>query len=362
MKLYEYQGKKLFKKYGIECPRGVLLTDVVSKTAIAGPVVLKSQVLAGNRKQKGGIQIVSRPSGIASGLEGLLGKEIYGEGVKKVLLEEKINPVAEYYVSLSYSTESRGPVLALSPHGGTGIAKAKTYPIDFFLGMSDFFLRSALKTAGFPKGDSAELIPLIQNLWELFIKEYAIVIEINPLFKTHEGKYIAGDAKVILDDEKLKYPKSVIHMNGDIAILASGGGASLLNMDGLLNYGGRPANYTEYSGNPPADVVKDLTKQVLNKKGLKGCWVVGGIANFTDIYETMRGFIEGLQEIKPKPSYPIVVRRDGPHSKEAFAMLKKVAREKNFDIHLFGSEISMLESAKIIVELAYNKRRYVDLN
>lgn len=146
-------------------------------------------------------------------------------------------------------------------------------------------------------------------------------------------------------------------MDGDIAILASGGGASLLNIDYLLSVGGKPANYTEYSGNPPANIVAELTKRVLDKNDLKGCWVVGGTANFTDIYETLRGFVEGLRQIKPKPTYPIVIRRDGPRQKEAVDMIKEVAEKEGFDIHIFGAETSMAKTAKIITKLSYGDSR-----
>ena len=184
-----------------------------------------------------------------------------------------------------------------------------------------------------------------------------MIAEINPLFRTPSGEFIAGDAKVILDDEKINPgERRFIELDGDIAILASGGGASLLNIDALLRYGGKPANYTEYSGNPPADLVKALTQRVLGRPGLKGAWVIGGTANFTDIYETMRGFLEGLRQVKPKPMYPIVIRRDGPNQKKAFAMLRESAKKEGYDFHLFDSKTSMAESAKVIVRLAYSKK------
>lgn len=99
-------------------------------------------------------------------------------------------------------------------------------------------------------------------------------------------------------------------------------------------------------------MVKKLTQEVLSQKHLKGCWVVGGTANFTDIYETMMGFVEGLRNVKPKPTYPIVIRRDGPRQKEAFEMLRHVQQE-GYNLHLFGPGTSMSDSAKEIVRLAY---------
>ena len=129
----------------------------------------------------------------------------------------------------------------------------------------------------------------------------------------------------------------------------------MVNIDALLHCGGKPANYTEYSGNPPASVVRDLTLRVLSQKNLKGCWVVGGTANFTDIFETLSGFIEGLRALTEKPRYPIVIRRDGPRREEAFTMLKDIAKKEGYDFHLFGRETSMAESARIMVKFAYKK-------
>lgn len=193
-----------------------------------------------------------------------------------------------------------------------------------------------------------------QQLLELFKKENALLAEINPLFEMADGSFVAGDAKIILDDNVVNpAERPYLDLPGDIAILASGGGASLINLDALILAGGKPANYVEYSGNPPASVVEELTLKVLSKPGLKGCWTVGGTANFTDIFETMSGFVAGLRKVQPRPSYPIVIRRDGPRQKEAFEMLKQVAREEGLDFHIFGPETPMAESAKIVVQLAY---------
>ena len=113
----------------------------------------------------------------------------------------------------------------------------------------------------------------------------------------------AGDSKVDMGKRR-----TMEQMGGDIAVIASGGGASLINMDALLLAGGKPANYTEYSGNPAKEVVTALTKQVFAQPGIKACWVIGGTANFTDIYETMSGFVEGLRQVSPKPNFPFVIR------------------------------------------------------
>ncbi len=257
-------------------------------------------------------------------------------------------------MSISYSGDSRTPVLAISKEGGKPVTDAHTIPIDPIWGIRDFLLREKLQSLdiAYTKG----LRDVIKKLWKLFNDEHALVAEINPLFACGDDTFVAGDAKIVLDDNVVDPSyRPLLDLGGDIGILASGGGASLTNLDALMRHGGRPANYVEYSGNPKADVVAALTKKVLSRKGLKGCWVIGGTANFTDIHETLTGFVQGLREVKPKPTYPIVIRRDGPRRKEAFEMLKAVGANEGYDFHLYGAEISMSDSGKIMTKLAYDK-------
>lgn len=358
MKLYEHEGKKMFQKYGIPVPQGFLFNGKSKKLDFGPPYVVKMQTLFGNRKKYGGIVFADAEEKAFASASRLLKNMPHGEKVESVLIEEKIKPAKEYYISISYDTDTRGPVLSLSARGGSGIIRAHVEPIDMVLGVPAFFVRSALLSAGFPREDVSSFVSLVQNLWRMFCGEYALLAEINPLFKMHDGKFVAGDAKVVLDDEKLKpMERRFLELGGDIAILASGGGASLVNIDALLHFGGKPANYTEYSGNPPSSAVRDLTVRVLSQKNLKGCWVVGGTANFTDIFETLSGFIEGLRLLPERPRYPILIRRDGPRKEEAFAVLADVAKKEGYNFHLFGREMPMSESARIMVKLAYGNRR-----
>ncbi len=343
MKLLEYQGKELFRKYGIAVPKSVLLEKGSKKIPLAFPVVLKSQVPSGDRKKKGGILFLEEDA--SNKVEELFQKPIDGVVPETILAEEKVDPQKELYVSFSYDTDSRSPVLALSLKGGTGIETANVFPIN---------LEEGLRTDAFDSG----LGKVIQKVWDVFQKEQALLVEINPLFQLKDGTYVAGDSKIVLDDNVVNPQfRPYIDLEGDIAILASGGGASLLNLDILMREGGKPANYVEYSGNPPASVVEELIQKVLAKPNLRGCWVIGGTANFTDIYETLLGFVQGLRKITPKPAFPIVIRRDGPRREEAFAMLKETGKKEGYDFHVFGPETSMAESAKVMVDLAYGNPR-----
>ena len=356
MNLYEYEGKKLFSRYGIAVPRSVLWRKGCAprRAWMTGPVVLKAQVLLGERKKAGGIILATGAADAARRSHAMFGKNIVGEIVKNILVEERISQADEWYVSFSCDTARRAPVLALSPSGGTGILRARVFVIDPSSGVEDFFFRDAIRSAGFQREDIFQLLGVVKKLWSIFWNESALLAEINPLFRLSSGELVAGDAKIIFDDEKVRpAARRFISLGGDIAILASGGGASLLSIDALVRAGGRPANYTEYSGNPPASVVRTLTKKVLSQKGLRGCWVVGGTANFTDIYETLSGFVAGLREVRPRPRYPIVIRRDGPRQREAFRMLERVREDEGYQLYFSGSETSLSESARAMVEHSY---------
>lgn len=373
MILFEYEGKKLLADAGIRVPNGQIVSSINTQPSIKFPVVLKAQVLSGKRADAGGIVIVKSEEGIGKSLEEMLGKTINNERVEKILVEEKVDIDKEYYISLSYDTTFRQPVLTFSQSGGTGIEERKSEivpinPLNPLSGLTTPFDESFLK-----------------KLIDLFLKSDATLIEINPLVVTNKGEWVALDAKVNLDDtafgrhpEWKDYPprsvagytptrneieakkidegdyrgtagSTYFDFPGDIAILASGGGASITAMDALIASGGKAANFTEYSGNPPREKVEKLTKIVLDKPNLHGLWIVGALANFTDIYETLSGIVDAFEKIDPKPKYPIVIRRAGPRDQEAFEMLKKI---KGFDLHVFGEETSIPESAKIVADLA----------
>ncbi len=363
MILFEFEGKELLAKYGINIPKSQLVTSLDEEVTVKQPFIVKAQVLSGKRKDAGGI--------------GNKVEEILGKIVNKERVEEKVDHSSEYYISISYNTKTRAPTLTFSETGGTGIEerRVETYAVDPIL-----FSFKLKKGSKIPK----EIITIIPRLLEMFFFSDLLLLEINPLVIDKKGRVVALDAKIKTDDcaavkhEDWNYqPRAIpgykptkneilakkidegdyrgtagstyFDLPGNIAVLASGGGASLTAMDALLKEGGKPANYTEYSGNPPKEKVEKLTKIVLSKSNLKGLWVVGAVANFTDIYETLSGFIGALKKIRPKPKYPIVIRRGGPRDKEAFEMLKKI---KDFDLHLYGQEISITESAIIMAREA----------
>lgn len=389
MLLYEFEGKKLFKSCGINIPKSQLIESIDSSLALrmTNGVVLKAQTLSGKRAESGGIIKVKEIKDLGLKIKELFGKTINGEKVTKILIEEMIPHDEEYYLSFSYSTETRTPIMTFGK-GGTGAEEkgAKTYPVDILMGCQGENVPEELKETAI-------------KLWEVFTKYDCELVEINPLVvaknpsasdgRSGQSHVVALDAKVILDDDATfrreeKFEERNLFgraptqaeiearkidegdhrgtsgsvywdLDGNIAVIAAGGGGSVVNMDALIACGGKPANYTEHSGNPPREKLQKLTEIVLSKPGLKGCWFVGGTANFTDIYETLMGFVEGLKNIKPKPQFPIVIRRGGPRDKEAFAALEEIGKLEGFDFHIYGRETPMTQTAKIMVDLAYGK-------
>ncbi|MBI2023006.1 acetate--CoA ligase family protein [Candidatus Giovannonibacteria bacterium] len=378
MILYEFEGKKILEEAGINVPKSRLIKSLKADFAVASNIVLKAQTLTGKRKDAGGIIIVSNADEAKSAVYKMFDSSINGEKIESILAEEKIEySGSEYYISISYDTESREPVLMFSDEGGTGIEdrKSSVFPID-----PKNPLEHVPALAGLPD-------ELVKKIIRLFFDGDCLLLEINPLVLSEQG-YVALDAKIKLDDaasgrhKEWNFPTRSISgrpptereiaakkidegdyrgtagsayfdLSGDIAVLASGGGGSLTALDALFAAGGRPANYTEYSGNPPKEKIEKLAKIVMSKPGLCGLWIVGAIANFTDIYATLSGLMEGLRsaekELVKKFDFPIVIRRGGPRDKEAFEMLRGI---KELDLHLYGEETSIAESANIISKLA----------
>lgn len=376
MILYEYEGKDLLKRSGINVPKSQLLKSDEEEVTVSCPLVLKAQVLSGKRAERGGIVVVEKQAELKSALKKLFSHKIGDERVVSALAEEKISYTKSLYLSFSYDTNFRSPVLSWSYEGGTGVEGRKVNIIPFDIRKITF-----PKNLPFPS-------EILNSLVKIFLENDCLLLEINPLvsFLDKDGKerWVALDAKVSLDDTAASRHKdwqysersgtqvsereiaakkidegdhrgtagsSFVDLDGDIAILASGGGASLVAMDALLALGGNPANYTEYSGNPPREKVFRLTEIVLAKPNLKGLYIVGATANFTDIFETLSGVIEGIRSVQEKLGkkfdFPIVIRRGGPREKEAFEMLGKI---KDLNIKFFGRETSITESAKIMAE------------
>ena len=400
MRLYEYEGLKLFREAQIPTPEFTVLSSINEIKNIELPVIVKAQVLSGGRGKSGLIKPCKSLDEVKKAVGEILNKDVNGEKIEKVIIENYfVDKSAEYYLSITYDTSSRSSIALISKKGGVDIEKLargkesiKSVQINPTQGLQPWQARQLLSEAGFSGIHFLSITKILLGMWQVFQKYDARLVEINPLIETEDEEFFAADAKVVLDDDAdfrqtdTEFPprdvlgkkptkselaakeidandhrgsagSTYIEMDGDIAVIAAGGGGSLVNMDALMALGGKPANYTEHSGNPPREKLEKLSKIILSKKGLAGVWFVGATANFTDIYETLAGFVTALRSINPKPKYPIVIRRGGPRYEEAFKMLEEVKKKEGFDFHVFGPETPMTSTAKTMVDLANKFRK-----
>lgn len=369
MRLYETETKRLLADRGVTTPGQE-----------GDRYVVKAQVLAQNRYEHGGVKFADtfdEAKNLANEMEGT---DVNGHPVEDVLIERMVTHDTEYYASMMYDTDVRAPVIVFSSDGGSGIEGHKTVKHTVQEGMKHEF-RELLTEADIPSQEIPRLSRTLKQIHRTFIEEDAIMVEVNPLARTDNG-YVALDGMMRLDDnasyrrdrefpdrsnfarDKTERELKVeaideddyrgvagkyTELDGDIAMMLAGGGASLTNMDALLSAGGEPANYTEYGGNPPVEKVYHLAKAVLGKANIRGCWHVGGTANNTDIYRTMKGFCQALEEVEPH--YPIVVRRDGPNADKGFKLLRETRDKLDIEMKLFRNDTPMTKTASVLMEM-----------
>lgn len=414
MRLYEFEGKQLLRKANIAVPKGYFVSYSEMGAVGADPqlerifdelggegVVVKAQVLAGKRGKAGGIQFAHSPDELQEIVEAMVGSELLGELVTGVLIEEKAAIAQEYYISLTYDTVNRQPVLAISKEGGVDVETfAREHPDKLVLkrfgpivGLMPWMARDAAVRAGFSGHELRNLADIAIKMWNVMVQADARLVEINPVVRTHSGDLMALDAAVLLDsDAQVRHPElnlpprqatgrplterelvaqaidegdyrgvagKYVELDGDIGMLTSGGGGSITLMDAVAAFGGKPANYTEYGGNPPAEKVYRLTKVVATKPGLHGLLIAGGIANNTRVDVTFEGIAHALAEIRPE--YPIVIRRAGPGEKEGLQLMRDLAQREGLDMEVYGADLLMTEAARIVVEKATAYRRKLEV-
>lgn len=369
MRLYEFEAKEVLKAHGVSVPSGKVIER---KEAIAAPCVIKAQVLSGDRLKQGAVVLCTSNADVTTGLN-LLNMKVNNEEVTKLLVEDFIKFDKEFFISFTFDTDSRSPVLLFSAEGGAGIEarNVQKVVIDGLAGLTREQAQQVSQTCA----------DILLKLWDVFVKEDCKLLEVNPLVQAKSG-FVCLDAHIELDDaakgrhswsyeersilgRKLTQRELLvkaasdadhrgtvkyIELDGDIAVLSAGGGGSLTCMDALIEQGGRPANYSEFSGNPSDEKMYVLAKQAMSKS-IKGCWIVGAIANFTRVDTMVEGIVRALKEINP--TFPIVVRRAGPFEKEGLAMLREQAKENNWDVEVYGAEEPLTATAKRMVGRAY---------
>ncbi len=350
MKLHEYEAKEIFKEYGIPVPKSFLLKKGEIKD-IDGDVVLKAQVLVGGRGKAGGI-IFANKDNFKEKVEELFNKEIKGEKVEKILVEEKLPIKKEYYLAITIDRLSKKPVIIFSTEGGVDIEEFPDEKIvKYYVDIKKPFLPYIGREIAKDMNVDVRIGDIIYKLYKIFKDLDATLVEINPLVITENNQIYAADAVIILDDDanfrhnykkfedyKEVKPYSYVELDGDIAVIGNGAGLTLATMDLIYNLGKKPACFLDVGGGANREVIKDALRTVLKNKNVKGIFIniLGGI---TKCDEVAKGIVEILKE---NPNIKFVVRLTGTNEEEGW----KILEENNIPYFL-----DMQEAGKKIVKL-----------
>jgi succinyl-CoA synthetase beta subunit len=353
MKIHEYQAKEILARYGIPVQPGRIATTPGEAEAIARefgvPVVIKAQVYVGGRGKAGGIQFGDTPEQAREAAARVLGMDIKGLTVEKVLVTPKADIDEEYYIGIILDRASQAPVVMVSAAGGMEIEqvaeetpeKVVKEPIDVRWGLPAWHARELLAQAGFPHAVVARGGTILSQLYQAYIGSDATLAEINPLALTAGGQVLAADAKILIDDNALPRQKeyaswaepeeanplefeakqaglTYVKLDGDVGIIGNGAGLVMTTLDMVARAGGRPANFLDIGGGARAEVMKKALLFVARDPQVRGILVniFGGI---TRGEEVANGIIMAQAELPP--GMPIVARLAGTGEAEGRALL-----------------------------------------
>ena len=377
MDLYEYQGKELLRQYSIETLEGIVAASPEEARAAAeklgGPVAVKAQVLTGGRGKAGGIKVVEEPEDVEEVARQILGMEIRGHKVRRVLVEAGAEIESEMYLSIMVDRAAKKSLILFSTEGGVDIEEvAERNPdaivriyIDPLLGLLPYEVRELTFAAGL-EGDIAKGVgKTVNNLYEAFVGGDASLVEINPLVFTKDGRVLALDAKVTVDNSSLFRHEDIaelhdvdaadpeeqraleaglqyVKLDGDVGILGNGAGLVMSTLDVIAQAGGEPANFCDVGGGANAEKIATALDIVTSNKQVKSVLfnIFGGITRGDEV---ARGLLTALE--RSETDLPVVVRLDGTNADEGRRILAENTPENVY------TEQTMLDAAKRAVEL-----------
>jgi succinyl-CoA synthetase beta subunit len=378
MDLLEYQGKQLFSKHGVPVPEG-RPASAVDEAVAAGeelgyPVVVKAQVLIGGRGKAGGVKLAKDRAELEEHANAILGMDIKGFTVHELYIEKASEIDEEYYAAILLDRTARKPMAMLSRKGGMDIeAVADEDPsaiaiahIDPLLGFRDFYGRRLAFEAQIADDVVAPVAAMLGRLYETFVEEDALLVEVNPLLITKDRQVVALDSKVTIDANALyRHPDTAemrdtsaedpqeqmarergltyVKLDGNIGILGNGAGLVMSTLDVVAQAGGEPANFLDAGGGSKAEAIVDAVEVILSNDKVKAVLfnIFGGI---TRCDEVANGLVTAFKQLNPQ--VPFVVRLDGTNDEEG----RKILADANLpNVHV---EETMLGAADRVVELA----------
>jgi succinyl-CoA synthetase beta subunit len=378
MDLLEYQGKQLFAKHGVPVPDGRPATAVSEAVEAAEelgyPVAIKAQVQIGGRGKAGGIKLANDRAEAQEHATAILGMDIRGFTVHELYVEKASEIDEEYYAAVVFDRSAKKPMVMLSRMGGMDVEDvAETDPeamrmlhVDPLLGFQDFHGRRLAFESGIAEDVIRPVGAMLAKLYDVFVREDATLVEVNPLLITKSREVVALDAKVTVDDNALfRHPDvaelrdlsaedpqermakerglTYVKLDGNVGILGNGAGLVMSTLDVVAQAGGKPANFLDAGGGSKAEAITSAVEVILSDEKVTAVLfnIFGGI---TRCDEVARGLIEAFEQVKP--DVPFVVRLDGTNDEEGRALLA----EANLpNVH---TEATMLGAAEKVVELA----------
>jgi succinyl-CoA synthetase beta subunit len=379
MDLYEYQGKELFRRFGIPVSDGRLAeSPAEARTAaeeLGGHVVVKAQVLTGGRGKAGGIKLAAGPDEAEARAQEILGLDIRGHVVRKLWIEKASDIEKEYYLSVTFDRGAKQALFMFTKEGGIDIEEvAAERPgalvrlhVDPLVGFQPFHARRLLHGAGIDDpNESKQIAAIAARLYDAFVGTDAMLCEINPLIVTPSGEVKALDSKFTVDDnalykhadiaemrdvaaadpqEALAREKGVtyVKLEGEVGILGNGAGLVMSTLDVIALAGGKPANFCDLGGGGDAQGVVDALEVITTDPQVRSILfnIFGGI---TRCDEVARGILQALGQMTIE--HPIVVRLDGTNAEEGRRLLSEASPP---NLH---TEPTMLDAARRAVELA----------
>lgn len=364
MDLFEYQARDLFAKHGVPVLDAVVARTPEEARAAAeqlggGTVVVKAQVKTGGRGKAGGVKLAHSPEEAAEKAEQILGMDIKGHTVHQVMVAQGARIAEEYYISLLLDRAERAYLAMASVEGGVEIeqlaverpeALARVH-VDPLTGIDEAKAREIAERAGFADDVRDEVVRVAQLLWTVYREEDATLVEVNPLVRTEDGRIIALDGKVTLDDNAaFRHPEhaelvdrsatdpleqaakekdlNYVKLDGEVGIIGNGAGLVMSTLDVVAyageEYGGvKPANFLDIGGGASAEVMANGLEIILSDPQVQSVFVnvFGGITACDAVANGIVGAIESLKAKGEEISKPLVVRLDGNNADEGRRIL-----------------------------------------
>ncbi|MGA0010891.1 MAG: ADP-forming succinate--CoA ligase subunit beta [Candidatus Nanopelagicales bacterium] len=388
MDLYEYQAKHLFDAHGVPVTPGEVCTtpEAAYEAArkIGSAVVVKAQVKTGGRGKAGGVKLAATPDEAKARAEDILGLDIKGHVVRRVLVTEATDIAEEYYVSFLLDRANRSFLAMASVEGGVDIEEvAATRPealalvrIDAIDGVDSATAARIAEEAGFPAHIRDQVTQILVHLWQVLVEEDATLVEVNPLVLSADGRVLALDGKVTLDDNAhyrhashadlvdreatdpielraKEFDLNYVKLDGEVGIIGNGAGLVMSTLDVVAyageEFGGvRPANFLDIGGGASAEVMSNGLDIVLNDPDVRAVFVnvFGGITSCDAVANGIVQAVGALADRGTPVTKPIVCRIDGNNAVEGRRILTE------FDHPLVEMVETMDDAARRVAQLA----------